>query len=72
MTHEERIERITNIIRATEVERDAGDKVANNLRAEIAELKSLLARAANALVNENHVWCNEGDELIQELRKAAE
>jgi hypothetical protein len=33
------IERLTNIVRATEVERDAGDKVAVNLRAEINQLK---------------------------------
>jgi hypothetical protein len=64
------IERLTNVIRATEMERDAGDKVSNNLRAQIERLKALLTRAADALECHNHDRLQDG--LIAELRKAAQ
>ncbi len=55
-------ERLSNIIRATEVERDAADKVANNLRTEIEQLKDRVK------------WLTVGisvkDNVISELQKA--
>jgi hypothetical protein len=72
-------ERLTNIIRATEMERDAGDKAADNLRAEIERLKSLLTRAADALQDLDrfafYCWSARNEklpQLIAELRKAAQ
>jgi hypothetical protein len=65
--------RLTNVIRATEIERDAGDKVADNLRAEIERLKALLTRAADALEDLEVGSFVHGRplDLIDELRKAA-
>jgi len=90
------IERIRGIMHTAEIERDASDEIADDLRADIRrleelgcrienekidalghidELKSLIARAADAL----DWWAIHGDykppfatQLIQELRNAAE
>ena len=90
------IERLSSIMHTAEIERDASDEIADDLRADIRrleelgcrienekidalghidELKSLIARAADAL----DWWAIHGDykppfatQLIQELRKAAE
>jgi hypothetical protein len=38
--------------------------------AEIERLKALITELCDALVNDNHIWFNEGDDLIQRAREA--
>jgi hypothetical protein len=50
---------------------DAESQLVADLEDQVKRLQQLITELADALVDNDYVWYNEGDELIQRARKEA-